>query len=79
MKYYPHLSIAENAKRNNCSEAAVRKHIRTKGIDRRYEKKVNIVNEVRRLLQKDAFMSISAIAKATKHSINTIREYRFLW
>lgn len=75
MKYYPYLSIAENAKRNNCSEAAVRKHIKTRGIDRRYERKANIVNEIRNALQRDDTLSASGIAKLTHHSINTIKAY----
>ena len=40
MKYNPKLSIKENAKRNQCSESAVRKYIRVHGIDRSYEAKV---------------------------------------
>lgn len=75
MKYYPYLSIAENAKRNNCSEAAVRKHIKTRGIDRRYERKANIVNEIRNALQKDNTLSASGVAKLTHHSLNTIKAY----
>lgn len=75
MKYYPYLSIADNAMRNNCSEAAVRKYIKTRGIDRRYERKVNIVNSIRNVLQKDAAASVATIAKETGHSVNTIKEY----
>ena len=37
MRYNPRLSIKENATRNKCSVAAVRKYIRVNGIDRNYE------------------------------------------
>ena len=48
MRYNPNVSVVENAKSNNCSEAAVRKYIKVHCIDRRYEQKVGIVNEIRK-------------------------------
>ena len=75
MRYYPNRSIAENAAKNGCSEAAVRKYIKTRGIDRRYERKVNIVNDIRKALKKDSSLSALDIAAATKHSLNTIKTY----
>ena len=75
MRYYPYLSIPENAKRNNCSEAAVRKYIRVNGIDRRFERKATIVNEIRKVIRKDSSLTLSEIAKATRHSVNTIKTY----
>ena len=51
MRYNPNFSVVENAKSNNCSEAAVRKYIKVHCIDRRYEQKVGIVNEIRKSIQ----------------------------
>ena len=75
MRYSPSLSISDNAKQNNCSEAAVRKYIRIRGIDRRYEKKVGLVNEIRKVLQKNPSAKLSDIAQITHHSLNTIKLY----
>lgn len=35
--YDANLSIRENAQKLECSEAAVRKYIKNKGVDRRYD------------------------------------------
>lgn len=75
MKYNPNISIPENARRNGCSESAVRKYIQVHGIDRRYERKVNIISSIRKAIQEVPSSSIAEIAKKTNHSINTIKEY----
>ena len=75
MKYNPKLSIPQNAKLNKCSEAAVRKHIRLKGIDRRFEGKANKINEIKRLLIQNPNLSFAEIAKKTKMSLNTVKKY----
>ena len=75
MKYNPNISVAENAKINGCSEAAVRKYIRVHSIDRRYERKATIVNEIRRLTKKEPSITLSELSKKTHHSINTIKQY----
>ena len=51
MRYNPNVYVVENANSNNCSEAAVRKYIKVHCIDRRYEQKVGIVNEIRKSIQ----------------------------
>lgn len=40
LKYDPNLSVQENAVMCGVSESAVRKYIRTNGIDRNYDNKV---------------------------------------
>ena len=40
LKYDPNLSVRENAVRCGVSESAIRKFIRTNGIDRNYDNKV---------------------------------------
>ena len=39
LKYEPNLSVRENAVRCGVSESAIRKFIRTNGIDRNYDNK----------------------------------------
>ena len=68
MKYNPRLSIEENANRNKCSVSAVRKFIRLNGIDRRYESKVNKIDDIRRLLTNEPNLSFADIAKKLKMS-----------
>ncbi len=73
--YNPSLSVKENAKRNRCSESNVRKFIYENGIDRRYERKAAIINEIRKLTNETPSITISEIASKTRHSINTIKLY----
>jgi hypothetical protein len=75
IQYYPKLSIHENAIKNGVSEDAIRYFIRTRKIDRRYERKVNIVNEIRAYLKEHPNATKDEVSKATKHGINTIRDY----
>lgn len=75
IQYYPKLSIRENAVKNGVSEDAIRYFIRTRKIDRRYERKVNIVNEIRAYLKEHPNATKDEVSKATKHGINTIRDY----
>lgn len=75
IQYYPKLSVHENAVKNGVSEDAIRYFIRTRKIDRRYERKVNIVNEIRAYLKEHPNATKDEVSKATKHGINTIRDY----
>lgn len=75
MRYNPNASVVENAKSNNRSEAAVRKYIKVHGIDRRYEQKVGIVNEIRKSIQDNPSVPLSKIAQKTGKSLNTIKKY----
>lgn len=75
MKYNPRLSIQENAKRNKCSIAAVRKYIRVNGIDRRYESKVNTIDTIKRTINNEPEISLAKIAQKTKFSLNTVKKY----
>ena len=75
MRYNPKLTIKENASKNNCSEAAVRKYIRVHCIDRQYESKVNKVESIKKILAKEPDCSLSDIAKHLKLSLNTVKTY----
>ena len=75
MKYYPKLTVEENAMRNKCSVANVRKYIRQKGIDRRYESKVKKIDEIKKTISNAPNLSFSEIAKKTNLSVNTVKRY----
>lgn len=73
IRYNPSLSVAENAHRNGCSESAIRKHIKTNGIDRRVDQKIKTLN----LLQKqyEDGMTAYTLSQKTGISISTVRRY----
>ena len=75
IKYNPKLSVAENAEINGVSIEGIRYYIKSKGIDRQYERKVNIVNEIRKYLKDHPDATKDAVSNSTGYSINTIREY----
>lgn len=73
--YNPKHSVAKNAKANGVNEDAIRNYIKSRGIDRNYERKVNIVNSIRDYLKKNPKATKEEVAKKTKHSPKTIRKY----
>lgn len=73
IKYNPKLSIKKNAKLNECSESAIRKFIHKNSIDRRFDRKVALVMELRKLYTNG--MSAYSLALKAKKSINTINKY----
>ena len=73
IKYNPKLSIKKNAKLNECSESAIRKFIHKNSIDRRFDRKVALVMELRKLYTDG--MSAYALSLKAKKSINTINKY----
>lgn len=75
VKYNPKLSVAENAQINGVSIEGIRYYIKSRGIDRRYERKVNIVNEIRKYLKNQPEATKDEVSSATGYSINTVREY----
>lgn len=75
MRYNPRLSVQENAARNQCSVATVRKYIRLNGIDRNYEGKVAKIDKVKAALKRKPEATISTIAQETRLSVNTVKKY----
>ena len=73
IKYNPKLSIKKNAKLNECSESTIRRYIFQNAIDRRYDKKVSLILEIRKVYS--VGMSAYALSQKTKKSINTINKY----
>ncbi len=54
IKLYSNKSVAELAKLNNCTEAAIRYYIHKNGIDRRYENVAKVIEECRKLYKRHA-------------------------
>ncbi len=75
IKYNPTLSIKANAIKNGVSEATIRYYIKTELVDRRYERKQNIISDCQKYLKKHPNASRNEIQKQTGHSLVTIRKY----
>ncbi len=75
IQYNPSLSVKENAKKNGVTEAAIRYHIKVNHLDRRYDKKRNIVEDCRKYLKKHPEATRTELQKKTGHSLSTIRQY----
>lgn len=75
IKYDPSLSVAENAKKCGVSVATIRYYIKTRGIDRRYEGKVKVVEGMKAYLAEHPNATRAELQRATGHGINTIRRY----
>ena len=52
IQYNPSLSVAQNAKRNDVTEAAIRYYIKVNNIDRRFDRTQNLIADCRKYLKK---------------------------
>lgn len=75
INYNPSLSIRENAERCGVTEAAIRKYINEKCIDRRYDEQLKKYNAVRLYLQTHKDAKPSEVAKALGMALNTAKKY----
>lgn len=75
MRYNPSLSVRENARNNGTTEDAVRYFIRSMHIDRRYERKVAMMEDISRYLKGHPEATMAEAARGTGHGINTVRRY----
>ena len=73
--YDPSLSVKENAEKCGVKESTMRYYIRTRGIDRRYHGKVNVVEELKAYLKERPNATRAELSRETGHGINTIRRY----
>ena len=73
IKYNPKFSIKKNAEINGCTESAIRKFIHKNSIDRRFDRKVALIIELRKIYTNG--MSAYSLAQKSKRSINTINKY----
>ena len=74
-RYNPSLSVAENARINGVDENSIRYYIKSMGIDRRYEAKVSIVEDIRKYLAGHQNATKAEVVRATGYGINTVRRY----
>ena len=75
LKYDPNLSIKENAERCGVSESAVRKYIRTNGIDRNYDNKVVKKRAILALRKEHPDMPLIEMSRRLGYAVNTIKKY----
>lgn len=75
IQYNPSLSVKENAQKNNVSESAIRYYIKMNNLDRRFDRKQNIVNDCRKFLKKYPNATKTELHRKTGHSLSTIRRY----
>lgn len=78
IQYNPSLSVKENAKQNGVTPAAIRYYIKVNGIDRRTERKQNVIDDCREYLRKHKKATWDEVQRKTGHSLSTIRKYRAL-
>lgn len=76
IQYNPALSVKENATKNGVSEAAIRYYIKVNDVDRRYDRKQNVIEDCRKYLKKHPKATWDEVQKNTGHSLSTIRKYR---
>ena len=75
IQYNPSLTVKENAKKNGVSEAAIRYYIKINHLDRRFDRKQNIVDDCRKYLKKHPDATKTELQQKTGHSLSTIRCY----
>ena len=75
IEYDPTKSVEQNAKKNGVSIEGIRYYIKSMGIDRRYERKANIVEKIKDYLKKNPDATKNEVSKKLKLSINTVRQY----
>jgi len=76
IRYNPSFSVKKNAKNNGVSEATIRHFIRENAIDRRFDKKIAIIEECRKYLKKHPNCTKRELIQKTGHSASTIHQYR---
>ena len=75
IQYNPSLSVAQNAKRNDVTEAAIRYYIKVNNIDRRFDRTQNLIADCRKYLKKHPNATKTELHEKTGHSLSTIRIY----
>ena len=73
IQYNPSLSVAQNAKRNGVSKAAIRYYIKVNHLDRRAERTQNLIADCREYLRKHPKATKTELHRKTGHSLSTIR------
>ena len=69
IRYNPSLTVAENAKNNGVSEATIRLYIKNNSIDRRFDRKINIIEDCKKYLKKHPTATRNELQQKTGHSL----------
>lgn len=75
IQYNPAISVQENANRNGVSISAIRYYIKKNNLNRRFDRKQNLIEDCRKYLKKHPEATKTELHKKTGHSITTIRAY----
>ncbi len=73
--YNPSLSVKDNAKINNVSEATIRLYIKNNNIDRRYDEKLVKLKAIQKLKDKQPNITVPELQRKLGLSYNTITKY----
>lgn len=69
------LSVEDNAKLNGVSVATIRRYIKINNIDRRNDKKKEILADINNILRKKSTLTPNEISAELGYSINTVKKY----
>ena len=75
LHYNPSLSIKANATNCNVTEYAIRQYIQRNGIDRKFDNKVLLVNQISKLIINKPNITNKEISQLTGYSTRTISKY----
>ena len=75
IQYNPKLSIKQNATKCGVSDDVIRNYIKNNSIDRRSERKKNIIEDCRKYLKRHPDATREELHRETGYSLKTIRRY----
>ena len=75
IQYNPALSVKENAQKNGVTESAIRYYIKVNSLDRRFDRKQNLIEACRKILKKHPNTTKTELHRKTGYSLTTIRQY----
>lgn len=76
IKYSSTKTVKQMAAEAGVSEAAVRRYIKSRNIDRSYERQLLTYNKVQKYLKKNKDASLREVADALVLAVNTVRKYQ---
>lgn len=75
INYNPNLTVTENAIKNGVTVSAIRYYIKVNNLDRRFDRKLNIIDVCRKYIKKHPGATKTELQQKTGHSLSTIRQY----
>lgn len=77
-KYNPNHTLDENAKKLGCSIAALKRHFKINGVDRKFDVAYVYWKKIQSFYKKNPGASLRLASEQLGYSINTIRKYKVL-